>query len=54
MGVKTFLYGEPRTGLGPVKWCRLCGHKHRARATCDLFLRSREAKSGRIVKRWAA
>lgn len=38
---------------GPVKWCPTCGRKHQRRGICDLSLRTRIAKSGREVKRWA-
>lgn len=46
--------GKRKNSLGPVVWCKLCGRKHHKRATCSLYLRDREAKSGETVKRWAA
>lgn len=40
-------------GIGPMKWCNTCSRYHRARQACNLFLRTRTAKSGREVQRWA-
>lgn len=38
---------------GPIKWCKVCGRKHAARADCGLEEVERIAKSGQVVKRWA-
>ena len=38
---------------GPVKWCRRCSRHHGSHRGCGLVLVAVQAKSGRMVKRWA-
>lgn len=42
-----------RKGPGPVKWCKRCSRHHGSHRGCGLVLVAVQAKSGRMVKRWA-
>ncbi|HET6866294.1 MAG TPA: hypothetical protein VFH80_10235 [Solirubrobacteraceae bacterium] len=38
---------------GPEKWCKRCSRRHGSRQRCGLVVVAVQAKSGRMVKRWA-
>lgn len=50
---RTHRHTDAGSRKGPIKWCKRCGRKHRPGDYCNLYLRTRTAKSGRKVKRWA-